>query len=197
MTRESPRWEVFFGGTFDPVHNGHMHIAREVCRLTPYRTVLFVPNRANPLKDDSPRTSGEHRRGMIQQAISGLDWCGVSTTELEREEPSYTVNTIDRLIAEGVLVSRPGMIIGDDLVEGIPYWHEWERLLQLVTPILVRRDDGGSPGLFLPRGTVVVHNEQVAVSSSEIRERLNRGDSIRHLVPEAVYAYIEQHRPYS
>jgi nicotinate-nucleotide adenylyltransferase len=193
----SSGWEVFFGGTFDPVHNGHIHIAHEVRRLTRYRTVLFVPNRANPLKGEGPRASGEHRRQMLQRAVSGLDWCGVSSAEIESRGPSYTVDTIDRLIEEGVLISRPGMVIGDDLVEGIPFWHDWERLFRLVTPILVRRTGGKKPGSFLPLETLVVHNEQVTVSSSEIRDRLDRGQSIRHLVPEAVYAYIEQHRPYS
>lgn len=189
-------WDTFFGGTFDPVHNGHIHVAREVRRLTNYRRILFVPNRANPLKDDNPGASGEHRRRMIQEAISALSWCGVSDVEIEREEPSYTVNTIERLIAQGLLVPRPGMIVGDDLVEGIPFWHDWERLLRMVTPILVRRDAADNLRSFLPPGTVVVPNQQVAVSSSDIRSRLDRGESIRHLVPEAVYAYIEQYRPY-
>lgn len=200
---------VFFGGSFDPIHNGHLHIARAVHRDPRFGTVLFVPNKTNPLKGENPGASADHRFNMISAAVEHLDWCFVSRAEIDYPGPSYTVDTIERLVAERALVPHPGMIIGDDLVEQLPRWHDYERLMDLVTVLLVRRHQpersgsrerptgvGDTGTASLPDSTVFVDNERIEISSTEIRKRLGTGVSITELVPRNVYEYIRKHQLY-
>ena len=190
--------DLFFGGSFDPIHQGHILIARAVHDHTSRKTVLFVPNRANPLKTNGPRASAHHRMQMTREAIRGIEWCSVSAVEIESARPSYTVDTIRHLIAENVLVPKPGMIIGDDLAAQITSWHQWEQLLKIVTVVLVRRlEEGDSLPPNLPEDTEIVRNEMIPISSTEIRDRLREGRSIKGLVPTGVHEYIQRYNPYN
>ncbi len=191
-------FSAFFGGSFDPIHRGHLYIARLVHETTPYQSILFVPNRTNPLKQQEPSADGIHRLEMIKLAIADMPWCAVSSAEVDREEPSYTVDTIELLLREGILQESPGMIIGDDLLEELPRWHDYERLRSLVTPIVLQREKGPVHRQnALPEKTLVIRNRPMEVSSSEVRRRLRRGEPVRELLPERVYEYIRTHKPYN
>jgi nicotinate-nucleotide adenylyltransferase len=190
--------DLFFGGSFDPIHQGHILIARAVHDQTSRKTVLLVPNRANPLKTSGPQASARHRIEMIREAIRGIEWCSVSAVEIDSDRPSYTIDTIRRLIAGNVLVPKPGMIIGDDLAAQITRWHQWEQLLKIVTIVLVRRlEEGDSLPPNLPEDTQIVRNEKIPISSTEIRNRLREGRSIKGLVPTGVHEYIQRYNPYN
>lgn len=190
--------QAFFGGSFDPVHNGHLHVARTVREETTYKTILFVPNRANPLKDGGAVASAHHRYRMVLEAIREMEWCAASSVEIDTPAPSYTVDTITALIERGELIERPGMIIGDDLLEQLPRWHDAAELLTRVVLILLRRETGDSPAApsDLPAGTITVQNKRCELSSTDIRRRLQLRKPIRGLVPEQVYEYIQRHHPY-
>lgn len=193
-----PPVTAFFGGSFDPVHNGHLYVARTVHEQTPFKTILFVPNRANPLKREESAAAPHHRAGMVQEAIRDLDWCSVSLAEIEGPVPSYTARTIAHLIGEGRLVSRPGMIIGDDLLEQLPQWHDAKTLLSRVVLILVRRsrEEVDYSRFDLPPDAVILQNDPVVLSSTAVRTRLLAGKPITDLVPECVHEYILRHRVY-
>lgn len=193
---------AFFGGSFDPIHRGHLYIADVVHTSTSFSSILFVPNRINPLKNYSPAASGVDRLRMIECAIADYTWCRVDSDEIDFSGPSYTVDTVERLIVRKRLVERPGLIIGDDLVDQVSGWHEAEKLLRIVVPVVVRRHTERSieqrtlPTAF-PHDTVIVYNEQIPVSSTEVRNRIRSGLSIKELVPPEVYEYIQRYQPYN
>lgn len=213
--------EVFFGGTFDPPHTGHLFVAQEVSRLRGGATVLFVPAPQNPLKSDAPKADDRHRLAMVQLAIAGVEAFSVSRFELDHAagaaggatgaagadslaaggarvqtaKPSYTIETLEAMIREGALVDHPALVIGDDLVSQLPRWHRYTELLALVELIVVGREASGAMD-GLPPGATLVANPQLRISSSEIRARVASGRPIRYLVPDVIERYIAYHGLY-
>ena len=181
---------AIFGGSFDPVHVGHLIAAAEVLFRTEYERVLFVPASYSPFRGRSPFASGTDRVRMLELAISGSPGFAVSRHELQSERVSYTVDTVRTLIASGGVSERPGLVIGDDLVEGFDRWKEASSLRELVEVVVVSRDAIESPGFR------VLDNTPIPVSSSEIRRRFSIGAPVRFLVPDAVLQYIEENRLY-
>jgi nicotinate-nucleotide adenylyltransferase len=203
--------DVFFGGSFDPPHAGHLLIASELCEALQCETVLFVPAARNPLKESGPEASGSNRLEMVRRMIAGDTRFRVSAYEVERPGPSRTAGSVEALIERDELISLPWLVIGEELLSDLPRWHRVEELLSVVRLAVVRsqipgecpeKQDGGSAGsLEIVPGdqteVVWVQNPRLAVSSSEIRERLRKSRTIRYLVPDTVYEYIHQHNLYS
>lgn len=174
-----------FGGTFDPVHVGHLAIARAALEAVPLDRVLFVPARRSPLKDRGPFAGEADRLAMLQLAIADEPRFAVLDDELEREGPSYTVDTIDRLAGEDELF----LILGSDALIDFPRWREPERIARLAT--LLVADRPGAP-LPAPDARVRVFDApRLDISSRELRARAARGRSLRYLVPEAAWRHIE------
>jgi len=207
----SPPADILFGGTFDPIHIGHLLIASEACEVLQARRVLFVPAGQNPLKSDSPRTSGADRLAMVRRAIADDPRFTVSSCEIDREGPSRTFDTLDALIQEGALIGTPWIVIGEELVSDLPRWYRIDDLLRTARLAIVGRphderfDDrpdarrsGEVASLFAGTETdpVYIGNPRLRLSATELRERLNQRRIVRYLVPESVYAYIEEHRLY-
>jgi len=177
-----------FGGTFDPVHVGHLAIANAALDELDLDRVYFVPARRSPLKQDGPVASAEDRLAMLSAAIAGEPRFRVSGIELDRKGPSFTVDTLETLRAEGELF----LILGSDAYADFERWREPARIRALATVVLAARP--GAPNA--PAGVRVLDSPLMDISSRELRARAARGRSLRYLVPEAALRYIEEHRLY-
>ncbi len=178
-----------FGGTFDPVHVGHLAIANAALEEVPLDRLLFVPARRSPLKEREPQASATDRLAMLEAAVRDEPRFAVSRLELEREGPSYTVDTLAALRGEGELY----LIAGSDAIADFPLWREHERIRSLATILVAARP--GVPGIP-PGGGRRLDAPLLDISSRELRARAARGRSLRYLVPEAALRYIEEHSLY-
>ena len=187
-----------FGGTFDPIHCGHLVLAeqcREQCKLD---EVWFVPAALPPHKLTVSITSPKSRCEMIEFAISGNPAFRLSTIELERNGPSFTVATLEQLYAQQSS-HELFLLIGADSLKDLPQWREPARILELATVVAVNRGDRPLPdrselravvGAAADRRIVTVTMPGIDISSTDIRSRVHAGRSIRYLVPRAVEMYI-------
>lgn len=177
-----------FGGTFDPVHVGHLAIANDALDELELERVFFVPARRSPLKQDGPVASPEDRLAMLTAAIADEPRFRVSPVELDRKGPSFTVDTLEALRGEGALF----LILGSDAYADFERWREPARIRDLATIVLAARP--GAPNA--PRGVRMLDSPLMDISARELRARAARGRSLRYLVPEAALRYIEEHRLY-
>ena len=188
-----------FGGSFDPVHNGHLALATSALEHCKLDEVRWVPAGQPWQKADRPMTQGEHRAAMVRLAILGQRRFRIDESELQREGPSYTIDSVD-----GLLAARPQadvvLIIGQDQYARLHTWHEWRALLARVTVAVAARDGTvarASHELAAAWHRVVpLPMPEMAVSSSLLRELLARGEDIRAMVPAPVARYIELHNLY-
>jgi nicotinate-nucleotide adenylyltransferase len=195
-----------FGGTFDPVHYGHLLLAescREQCRLD---AVWFMPAAAPPHKLGRTVSDAATRIELLQLAIGGHEAFSVSRLEVDRGGVSYTVDTLTAIHAEQP-EAELYLLMGADTLEDLPNWREPTRILELATPAVVHR--AGSPAprfeaiaeLISPERLAVAQQSQVempvlGISSTDIRERAAIGRSLRYLTPRAVEKCIEALRLY-
>jgi len=181
------------GGTFDPIHTGHVLLALFAMERLPLDQVLFVPAADPPHKEARPDMApAEDRWAMVERAIEGFPGFQVSRVELERPGKSYTVDTLRQLRAE-----RPDcalfLIIGEDNVAQMSTWHDPRGILELCTVVAGSRVvAGGRADAELARRIVPVETPVFQISSTEIRRRLSEGYPVRYLVPEKVEAYIRE-----
>jgi nicotinate-nucleotide adenylyltransferase len=196
-----------FGGSFDPVHYGHLLLAescREQARLD---EIWFVPAAVPPHKRDKTLTSDKHRVEMLRLAIGGHEAFVVSTIELDRGGVTYTFETLEQIHHE-----RPGnelfFLMGADSLRDLPTWRKPERICELAIPLVVHRPD--SPQVSFDELAKIVTPQRlqqfrqynvvmplVDFSSTEIRRRAAARESIRYRTPAAVVKYIETHGLYS
>lgn len=177
-----------FGGTFDPVHIGHLAIANAALEELRLDRVLFIPARRSPLKDQGPVASAEDRFAMLKAAVAEETRFVVSRLELDRAGPSYTVDTLAALRPEGELF----LILGADAYADFNRWREPERIRALSTIVIARRP-GASTAVT---DAEVLDAPLIDLSARELRARTARGRSLRYLVPEAALRYIEERRLY-
>lgn len=206
---------LVFGGTFDPIHFGHLRAAEEVRQMLQAEQVLLVPA-GDPPHRSPPRTSGAHRLAMVQSAVAAERGFTVLDWEVRSQGPSYSVKTL------GWLRERFGswsivFIMGSDAFEQLHTWYQWQRLLELAHIAVVQRP--GTPldplvpslGQALrgrwaetaaelgqsPGGRVVVFEiTRLDISATAIRSLVSRGHSPRFLLPQAVEDYIGEHELY-
>ena len=179
-----------FGGSFDPVHVGHLAIAHAALDSVPLDRVLFVPARRSPLKDRGPVAGEADRLAMLERAITGEPRFAVSRAELDREGPSYTVDTLAGLAGSDALF----LILGSDAIADLPRWKDPERITGLAT--LVVADRPGAPKRIGDAPIVTFDAPRLDISSRELRARAARGLSLRYLVPDPAWTYIEAHGLY-
>lgn len=179
-----------FGGTFDPVHVGHLSIAQAALECVPLDRVVFVPARRSPLKDRGPLASEQDRLAMLRLATADEPRFEVSSVELDRPGISYTVDTLEALAGEGVLY----LVMGADAAGEFERWRRPERIRELATLLVASRP--GTPTPPERQGVVVFDAPCLDISSRELRARSARGRSLRYLVPEAALRYLEGHGLY-
>jgi nicotinate-nucleotide adenylyltransferase len=175
------------GGSFDPVHHGHLLVAQAVLERLGLETVRFVPAREQPFKRGRHGASAEQRAAMVALAIADEPRFALERAELDRPAPSYTVDTLRALNAR-----EPGLelvlLVGADAAGELSSWHEAAEI-----PRLARIAAFARPGAPAPEGpgiwrTVAV--PAIDISATEVRERVRAGKSIRWFVPDAVARYV-------
>ena len=184
------------GGTFDPIHYGHLLLAEECRQRLAIDRIVFVPTGSPPHKRDRVVTPAEDRYAMTLLATAGVLEYSVSRTEVDRGYPSHTVDTLREFIAAGAAPEDLFFITGLDAILSITTWVDHELLPSLCTLVTAARPGYPVEGIDrLPRAIReslrVVEIPQIAISSTEIRERARDGRSIRFLVPRLVETYIE------
>jgi len=195
-----------FGGSFDPVHYGHLLLAeacREQCALD---RVWWLPTATSPFKQDRVAASGRQRVEMLQLAIGGHPAMEVCTLEIDRGGVSYTVDTLAEIQGREP-AAELFLLMGTDTLADLPQWRESARICQLVVPVVVRRAGSPQPSYEPLRAIVepdrleLFRSHQVAMpavelSSTDIRQRVRQGASIRYRTPRAVEKYIETQQLY-
>lgn len=177
-----------FGGTFDPVHVGHLIMAEEALAKLRLDRMLFVPAARPAHKRSRTIASAAHRVQMLRLATRGVPHFEVSTLEVERGGVSFTVDTLEHLARRGRDLY---FVMGQDSLEDFPTWRDPERIARLARLIVVPRGDGRSPRVRPElRGRVsLLDPPRIGISSSEIRSRLKRRLSVRWWMPDAALRY--------
>ena len=203
------------GGTFDPIHYGHLRPAQEVLRALDLAEIRFIPA-ANPPHRPAPLATATQRLRMVELAVADVSGFTVDDRELKRGGPSYTVLTLESLRWE--FAERPlCLLMGVDAFEGIETWHQWERLLELAHMIVMTR-----PGWTITPGDALrrwarhrlerapaelartsggrIYFQTVTpqdISATRIRDAIARGEPVEKLLPSTVYDYIHRNRIYA
>ncbi|MBN2176834.1 MAG: nicotinate-nucleotide adenylyltransferase [Demequinaceae bacterium] len=190
---ESPKRIGVLGGTFDPIHLGHLAAAGEVAGVLSLDRVFVVPTAGHPLKDGSEEASAEDRLAMASLAVSGDPLLQVSRVDVDRGIPTHTIDTLTDLGAE-----TPGaewfFITGADALARLDEWQEASRLRDLATFVGVTRPGYEWSGPI--EGVTLVEVPGFDLSSTDVRRRVRTGQPFRYLVPGSVADYIEEHHLY-
>jgi nicotinate-nucleotide adenylyltransferase len=177
-----------YGGTFDPIHHGHLILAREAREQLQLEKIILVPAAVSPFKN-APAASAADRLAMLEAAISDEPGFEIDQRELDRPPPSYTIETVEA-IREREGDAELFYLIGQDNVMGLPRWHRFDDLDKLVRFVVL--DRSGEPTDHLHPAI----KRQVDISATEIRNRVASHQSIRYLVPDSVNRIIESRRLY-
>jgi nicotinate-nucleotide adenylyltransferase len=205
-----------FGGSFNPIHLGHLVMADELLEQLGLDRVVFVPAAAPPHKPAALLAPAEHRYEMVRLAVAGHPGFEVSDVELRRRGPSFTVDTLEALAASGDELFLP---VGSETFLDLLSWRQPRRIVALARVVVVPRTGSafdpesaaaqkvlreigaerfGRPDEPIGPGTVViVHALSLPISASELRARVRRGRSLDYRVPDAVAAYIRRHGLYA
>ncbi len=194
------------GGTFDPIHLGHLIVAEDIREELGLEEVLFVPA-GRPwlkLKEEKPISATEHRLAMVRLAIASNPYFKVSTLEIDRPGLSYSIDTVLELKAKLGAKAEIYFIVGPDALAELPKWKDPARLVELCQVVGIGRPGRAQADLHTLESSIpgvskrimLVDVPQIDISATEIRRRVVQGLSIRYLVPEAVEKYIAEHRLY-
>jgi nicotinate-nucleotide adenylyltransferase len=193
----TPRRIGVFGGTFDPPHLGHLALAERARDQLGLERVWFVPAADPPHKRDRAKSPFARRLAMTKLAVRGNPAFQVSDLESRRPGPSYTVETlraIQRRLPDHELV----LLLGADSLNDLPTWHEPQEIARLARLAVAPRIDRASRARRgAPPADFALDAPVLELSSSDLRARARRGESLRYLVPDAVAAYVRRHRLYS
>ncbi len=202
------------GGTFDPIHIGHLRGAIEVAELLGLDELRLIPS-ARPPHRSTPNVSALQRLAMVELAVANVPPLLADGRELQRLQPSYSIDTLESLRSELAQDDQVFLLLGWDAFAGLPSWQRWQQLLNHCHLVVLQRPDADTPltpellallaarqvanstALSGPSGQIVLLEQMpLAVSASHIRQLLGSGKSARFLVPDAVLAYIHAHGLY-
>lgn len=188
-----------FGGTFDPIHNGHLAIAEEVRGRLKLAEVIFIPAGRPRLRKEAPVASVPQRVEMVSLAIADRPYFKLSSIEAERIGPTYTVDTIAQLHSQHGS-DELFFILGWDSLAELPQWKESSRLIKMCRLVAVPRPGYAAPNLGsleaaipgLERRVIMLDEPCIGISATEIRSRMARGLAVDDLVPGPVARYIRE-----
>jgi len=188
-----------FGGSFDPIHTGHLRTLQAAARELSLERILVIPNPFPPHKSAEHLCAYRHRREMVRLALQDYSNMEMATMEEESEGPAYTIDTV-RKVRSKLAVSREEcwLILGADALLELESWKEPENLLRDCQVAVLPRpgfDIHRAPERFLKHARVL-HTPEMAISSTDIRRLVAAGQPISELVPSAVEAYIQSHHLY-
>jgi nicotinate-nucleotide adenylyltransferase len=172
---------AILGGSFNPVHLGHLCLADAVLSGLPYDRVVFVPAFRSPFKPDAAAPSPGDRLDMLAASLPADPRFLIDDCEIRREGLSYTVDTLEDIIRRYLPEGKPGLILGDDLARDLPRWKDFEKILSLADIIIARRLLP-EPGDY-PYPCLRMRNEVTQISSAQVRELILQGKNWRYLVP--------------
>ena len=179
-----------YGGTFDPIHHGHLILSRQACEQIGFDQLIFVPAALSPFKKSQAQANGELRLEMLRAAIHGQKDFVADDCELKRPAPSYSIDTVLQ-IRERDPNAELFWLIGADNVNGLKKWHRFEALEKLVQFVVL---DRGCSTKSEHSYSIVRRN--IDISATDIRNRVASGRSIRYLVPQAVEEIIRREKLY-
>ena len=183
------------GGSFDPPHNGHLLAAGDVFDALGLDCVLWIPAAVQPLKIGQAAALPAQRLAMVRLLVQDDPRFEASSVEIDKGGLSFSVDTLAILAAE-----RPGAelfwLVGADVIGSFGKWREPERIVQLATVVIMERSGESPDPATIPGNARRVRTRRVDISSTEIRQRVKAGKSIRGFVPDAVAEYIETERLY-
>jgi nicotinate-nucleotide adenylyltransferase len=178
-----------YGGSFDPIHHGHLILAREALETLELAEVIFVPAAQSPHKPARPAANAEARWGMLAVAIAQESSFSASRLEIDRPPPSYSIDTAEQLRAKQA-DAEFFFLVGEDNLPQLPTWHRFDELRRLVQFVVLDRS-----GVSVAEDYPVVRRK-IDISATTIRNRVASGQSIRYLVPEAVEQIIRRENLY-
>jgi len=195
-----------YGGSFDPIHFGHINLAIEMLENAGLDEVWFCPANVNPFKLDDLPVSAEDRLSMLMLGLEGIPGCSILNAEILRPPPSYTIDTIKELLA-GEAEDPQGrqyyLLLGEDALESFPRWRSVHEIVTLVPLLIAGRSSSEGSGLRISDPRLreaiekgIVATRQMDISSSEVRQRIAQGKCCRHLLPQKVLDYIHRHELY-
>ena len=213
---EASKLRAYYGGTFDPVHYGHLRPVEALAKAVALECVTIMPNNVPPHRPQ-PQASSEQRKAMVELAIAESPLFALDDRELQRETPSYTAETFQQLRVEQGMAQPLAFIIGQDSLLNLPRWHRYEQLLDCCHLLVCRR-----PGYAVrmqqeeeqrwlearltddiaqlhqqPAGKIFLADTPLYhISATDIRQRLAQGFRCDDLLPPSVLAYIRQHNLY-
>jgi nicotinate-nucleotide adenylyltransferase len=219
MPMPEPAPVGLLGGTFDPVHLGHLRLAEEAREALGLERVLWTPA-GRPPHRHAPREAGGHRLAMVRLAVAGNDAFAVDDAEVRCADPSYTVVSLERLRARVGAAQPLVLLMGADAFLGLPGWHRWRDLFglahiavasrpgypvaaaavpaALAAELAARRQPDAGVLARSAAGSIVEFGiTPLAVSASDIRARIACGRSVRYLIPDSVLDYIGRHSLYA
>lgn len=179
---------AILGGTFNPPHNGHVSIANSVLQETEAEEILLIPANIPAHKGTDVATHWRHRWNMLEEVASDHPGFIADDCEIVRGGISYTIDTVNDIVQRRKPTGRPGLVIGDDLVDGFHTWKCVDDLLTLVDLIVARREIPARNQFAYPH--VLLSNPFLTISSREIRNQVRTHQDISRYVPESVERYI-------
>ena len=187
---------AILGGSFNPIHLGHLFLADAVLTELRYDRVVMVPAYVSPFKPTAVgmEDSAQNRLEMIAASITADTRLSVDACEIRREGVSYTVDTVADIIQRYSPDGKPGLIIGDDIAGEFPQWYKSDEILSMADIIIARRLHSGS--LEVPYPNTQIRNDIMEISSGTVREKIASNSVWRYLVPDAVRIIIEDRKLY-
>ena len=195
-----------FGGSFDPIHIGHLLLAELCCESLELDQVRFLVANVSPFKTDKQPANNKDRVEMVKLAIGGNPKFEIDTREIDRGGVSFTIDSVRSIVAE-YRNSKLFLLMGADAIDDIANWREPGELFALATPCVISRGGFGEPhwDVLKPYIDAFLLSEiikakvtapQIEVSSYDLRERIKRGQSVRYQIPPAVEIFIREHQLY-
>ncbi len=194
-----------FGGTFDPVHIGHVSMCVSLAESRQLDRVYILPTNANPHKKDQPLASPQDRLQMLKKAFAPLAYCKILSIELARQSPAYTIDTVEELLRKEIVKKEDQLflLMGQDLLHNFHRWKRVEELVELIQPLIARRAEEKNEGEWQHNQTLsksvrrgLVSTMLIDCSATVIRERLKAGLFCGHLLDNSVLKYIKKHKLY-
>jgi nicotinate-nucleotide adenylyltransferase len=182
-----------FGGSFDPVHHGHLIVARVAAEALGLDSLRFVPAREQPFKRGLHGAPAADRAAMLELAVAACPGFAVERAELERPGPSYTVDTLRELHSRAPGV-RLTLLLGADAANELEAWHQAAEIPALADVVVFARAGSAVPASPLIARRIEV--PAIEISATEVRRRVREGRSIRYWVPDPVAEYVTRHRLY-